>query len=83
MLYLTEDVQRGILATCQAVLTTAQASGTTNVEFVRGALAFARAQATLYGLAWPAMVCQLKEEHHAGLVGDLGVIMASIDYRKS
>ena len=59
-LYFAVEIQQGITSTAIAILSTAIAHNGGNVEYVRGALDFARAQALNYGLPWAEMLEQLR-----------------------
>jgi hypothetical protein len=53
--YFKDDIAQGIVAVTVAMLSTADAHGWTNVEYVRGALDLARAQALNYGIPWASL----------------------------
>jgi len=58
--YYRSDVAQQITSTLISMLTTAQAHGGGNVEYLRGAWDFARAQAVSYGIAWSGLVDELR-----------------------
>ena len=59
--YFQDDIAQGIVAVSVAMLSTAVAHGGTNVEYCRGVLDMARAQALNYGLPWPSLARTLDE----------------------
>lgn len=59
--YFKDDIAQGIVAVSAAMLSTAVAHGGTNVEYCRGVLDMARAQALNYGLSWPVLVRSLHD----------------------
>lgn len=61
-----DDIAQGIVAVSVAMLSTAVAHGGTNVEYCRGVLDMARAQALNYGLSWGRMVGQMRDEIGTG-----------------
>ena len=62
--YFRSDLQNAITSTVTMMLATA-AHGTTPVEFIDGALAFARAQAQAFGIPW----AEVDRELPSGWVG--------------
>jgi len=60
MLYTTTDVARQLTAVAVAMLSTSAAHGGTNVEYCRGVIDTARAQALGYGIPWPAVEAELR-----------------------
>ena len=69
--YYRSDIQRGIQATVIMAIHVHLSSGARNTEHIDGILAHAHAQATLYGLDWPALVATCK--------GELGVDIGLLD----
>lgn len=59
--YFPADLQNHIVAVAAAMLASAIAHGGTNVEYCRGVLDMARAQALNYGLSWPVLVRSLHD----------------------
>jgi hypothetical protein len=57
-----DDIAQGIVAVTVAMFSASIAHGNMNLEYVRGILNSARAQALNYGLEWPAIVRQLQGE---------------------
>lgn len=59
-IYFPENVANGIASGLALLIETATASGNPNCEFVRGAVAMARAQALQYGLSWPDVLASVR-----------------------
>jgi hypothetical protein len=57
--YLQDDVARGLKASLVSVLSAALASDQASPGYLRGVLALARSQATLYGVPWCDLVASL------------------------
>ena len=55
-IFFKADLRAKTLAGLVLVITTAQAEGNTNVEFVRGAVAIARYDIQYLGYSWPEFV---------------------------
>jgi len=55
-----DDLANGIAASVTLAIETAAASGQINRDFLRGILALAKAQALQYGIAWPALVAEVR-----------------------
>jgi len=64
--YFKDDIAQEIASVVVSMLSTAIAHGGSNVEYCRGVLDMARAQAVNYGIAWPPMLAELR----ATLSGD-------------
>lgn len=60
-IYYKEDIAQSIVAVAIAVLGSAVAHGGSNVEYCRGVLDTARAQAVNYGISWQSVVNELRE----------------------
>ena len=57
--YFKDDVAQGIVAVTVAMLSASVAHGAINVEYCRGVVDTARAQALNYGIPWSGLVCDL------------------------
>jgi hypothetical protein len=70
------DIRAHIAAGVLFAVTTTQANGGVNVEYLRGALAMARHQAASFGLSWPSIVSEARASLGAELGGllDSGVV---------
>jgi hypothetical protein len=60
--YFREDIRQGIVAVAVAMLSTAVAHGSGNVEYCRGILDASRAQALNYGLPWSSVLVDIQGE---------------------
>ena len=60
-IYTRSDIERNIMAVTVAMLSAAIANGGNNVEYCRGVLDTARAQALTIGVSWSEMTCHLRE----------------------
>jgi hypothetical protein len=58
--YFKDDIAQGVAAITVAILSAAAAHGGTNVEYARGTLDFARAQAMNYGIPWPGLAKEIQ-----------------------
>ena len=58
--YFKDDIAQGIVAVTVAMLSASVAHGGTNVEYCRGVLDTARAQALNYGLPWTGLMSELR-----------------------
>jgi len=58
--YFAEDIADGIVAVVVGMLTAAAAHGATNVEYCRGVLDTARAQALNYRIPWAQLQSELR-----------------------
>lgn len=72
--YLRSEVMQGIIAVAVAMLTSAQAHGGGNIEYVRGVLDTTRAQAINYGVSWHEMSAQIRGELEVDNVGIVGLL---------
>jgi len=66
-IYFQEDIAQSIVAVTVGMLTAAAAHGLTNVEYARGIIDFARAQALNYRIPWSHLQGELR-----GALGDRG-----------
>ena len=57
--FFKEDIAQGIVAVTVAMLSASVAHGGTNVEYCRGILDTARAQALNYGIPWSGLMTTL------------------------
>lgn len=62
--YFKEDIQQSVIAVTLAMLTTAQAHNSTNIDYCWGIVDAAHAQAANYGLSWPDIRQALTEALH-------------------
>jgi hypothetical protein len=62
-IYYLEDIGQGVRATLSAMLLSFAANEGKNVEHMRGAIDFARAQVALYNLDWPELIAQIEQTH--------------------
>lgn len=69
--FFKDDVAQGIVAVTVAMLSTAVAHGGTNVEYIRGVLDMARAQALNYGIPWTGLMGELRNALSDGGRDDL------------
>jgi hypothetical protein len=58
--YFRDDIAQGIVSIAVAMLSAAVAHGGTNLEYCRGVLDTARAQALNYGIPWRALMADLR-----------------------
>ena len=70
--YFREDIARGIIATTLIAVKVYLANTAANVEHLQGILDHARAQAALYGIAWPPILEEVKR--HLSLDGQTGLM---------
>jgi len=59
-IYFQEDIAQSIVAVTVGMLTAAAAHGLTNVEYARGIIDFARAQALNYRIPWSHLQGELR-----------------------
>lgn len=71
--YYPSDIAQGIAAVTVAMLSASAATGV-NVEYVRGVIDTARAQALNYGIPWAGLAGQMREA--LGARGDLLELVA-------
>jgi len=57
--YHVSHIEQGIVSTLTAIAATACAHGAINIEYMRGAVAFARCQASMYGVEWKTIIDQV------------------------
>lgn len=69
--YFRDDIAQGLQAVTVAILSSAEAHGRTNLEYIRGALDLARAQALNYGIPWASLVRDIS----VSLSGDVRVLL--------
>jgi hypothetical protein len=74
--YFKEDIAQGIVAVTVAMLSASVAHGGTNVEYCRGVLDTARAQALNYGLPWMGLMGELRSTLSDGERDDLLELVA-------
>ena len=76
--YFRADIAQGITAVTVAMLSASVANGGTNVEYCRGVLDAARAQALAYGIEWSILVDKLRADLQAPELLDIvaGVLVA-------
>ena len=60
--YFRHDVKHGIVAVAVAMLSAAVAQESLNIEYCRGVLDTARAQALNFGLSWSGVLAELRDE---------------------
>jgi hypothetical protein len=58
--YFRDDIAQGIVSIAVAMLSTAVAHGGTNLEYCRGVLDTAKAQALNYGIPWRSLMSDLR-----------------------
>lgn len=58
--YFRDDIAQGIACVTVAMLSASMAHGGTNVEYCRGVMDSARAQAVNYGISWAALVADMR-----------------------
>ena len=75
--YFKEDIAQGIVAVAVAMLSTAVAHGGTNLEYCRGVLDTARAQALNYGIPWTALGGELRVTLQSAERNDLLELVAA------
>jgi hypothetical protein len=74
--YFKDDIAQGIIAVTVAMMSASVAHGGTNVEYCRGILDTARAQALNYGIAWTALMGELRGTLSDGERDDLLELVA-------
>lgn len=60
--YFREDIRAIVLASVVTAINSAQAHGGTNVEFVRGVLCEAQHTALAFGVSWPVLLDDARQE---------------------
>jgi hypothetical protein len=69
--YFKDDIAQGIIAVTVAMLSASVAHGGTNIEYCRGILDTARAQALNYGIPWTGLMSKLRGTLSDGEQGDV------------
>lgn len=76
-IYGPADIAHGLAASLALVVDTTAAGGQPNADFVRGAVAMARAQALAYGLDWADVLASVQAKAPTGGEKSVGALLES------